>query len=324
MSSLIELQKSFINLRFGTFIHFNSGTIQFNTGDTEDWEYGVENGGAARRYPFDEKDWAPANIDCEKWARVAASAGCRFAAFTAKHHEGFANWPTAYSEHCVRNATNKTDVVARYLKAFRDKGIVAGLYFSILDLTAGCNRNSFTEAHRTMVFGELRELMTNYGEIPFLIIDGWNAPWGGPSYDVLPFEEVDGFVKSLQPNCLVMNIGCTEGIKGTDVIFYENSAGQQVEGGFAGPGILCQKLTGTWMWRATDPGAKLRNADWAIRQMERYFPMNINFMLNISPDKDGGVDDNLAAEFAEIGKKLVLPEPLTELPSGWLIRKQNA
>jgi len=248
------------------------------------------------------------------------SQRARFAAFTAKHHEGFANWITAYSDHSVKNAANKTDIVAEYLNAFRKKGIVAGLYFSVLDLTAGCGRYSFTEEHRKMVFGQLGELLTNYGEIPFIIIDGWNAPWGGPSYDVLPFEEVDGFVKSIQPDCLVMNIGCTEGIKGTDVVFYENSAGQGVDGSFKGPGVLCQKLTGTWMWRATDPETPVRSAEWAVERTERYFPMNVNFMLNISPNKDGGVDDNLAAEFARIGELIRLPEPLDEIPEGWLIR----
>ena len=321
MSRLTDLQMRFVNLRFGTFIHFNSGTAQFYKGDVGDWEYGVENCGEKRRFPFDEKDWAPEDIDCAGWAKVAKSAGCRFAALTAKHHEGFANWPTAYSEHCVKNAANKTDIVGKYLDAFRAEGIEAGLYYSVLDLTAGCRRNSFTEEHRKMVFGQIGELLTNYGEIPFLIIDGWSAPWGGPSYDLLPFEEVDAFVKSLQPECLLMNIGCTEGIGGTDIVFYENGAGQTVGENFRGPGALCQKLTKTWMWRETDPADTLQSADWAIGQAQKCFASNTAFMLNISPDKDGRVDANQAAAFAEIGKKLILPPPLTELPDGWLLRE---
>ena len=76
---LTELQKKFINLRFGTFIHFNSGTMQFCEGELSDWEYGVENGGAPRRFPFRESDWAPSSLDCDQWAEVAKSAGCRFA-----------------------------------------------------------------------------------------------------------------------------------------------------------------------------------------------------------------------------------------------------
>lgn len=78
MSNLLELQKHFVNLRFGTIIHFNSGTIQFNASPIVDWEFDHENAGEPRRYPFDEKDWNPARIDCEQWAAVAKSAGCRF------------------------------------------------------------------------------------------------------------------------------------------------------------------------------------------------------------------------------------------------------
>ena len=320
MSRLTDLQLRFVNLRFGTFIHFNSGTAQFYKGDIGDWEYGVENFGEPRLFPFDPKDWAPKEIDCAGWAKVAKSAGCRFAALTAKHHEGFANWPTAYSEHSVKNAANRTDAVAKYLDAFRAEGIEAGLYFSVLDLTAGCGRRAFTEEHRKMVFGQIGELLTNYGKIPFLIVDGWNAPWGGPSYEVLPFEEVDAFVKGLQPDCLLMNIGCTDGVRGTDIAFFENGAGQEFRDSFCGPGALCQKLTKTWMWRETDPHDELQSADRIVEQARKCFAANSAYLLNISPDKDGKVDANLAAAFEEIGKKLVLPPPLTTLPAGWLTR----
>ncbi len=322
MSDLLELQKHFINLRFGTFIHFNSGTIQFNTGDIEDWEFNHENGGEPRRYPFNEKDWNPGHIDCERWAEVAKSADCKFAVYVSKHHEGFATWPTAYSEHCVRNATNKTDVVAAYLKAFRAAGIEAGLYFSILDITAGINRKSCTEEQKKMIKGQLTELLTNYGEIPFLILDGWNAPWGGPSYEMLPFEELNGLIKSIQPNCLVMNIGWTKDIEGTDILFFENGAGQDVYRGFEGPGILCQKLTGTWMWREVDTATLTGTADWALKRMYSYFSKNVNFILNLTPNKEGGIDDNLAAEYRKIGQKLIMPDPVEEIPEGWLKRSK--
>ena len=53
---------------------------------------------------------------------------------------------------------------------------------------------------------------------------------------------------------------------------------------------------------------------------EDCFRKNVNFMNNISPRADGSVDDNLRAAFAEVGKKLVLPEPLDSLPEGWMKR----
>lgn len=310
----------FINLRLGTFIHFNSATVQFHAHEIEDWEIDHENAGVPRLYPFDEKDWNPADLDCSQWAKIAKSAGCQFAAMTTKHHEGFDLWPSAYTEHCVKNASCKRDVVAEYLEAFRNEDITAGLYFSVLDLTAQIGRKSCTEEQKKMIKGQITELLTNYGEIPFLIVDGWSAPWGGPSYEILPFEELDSVVKSLQPDCLLMNIGCSDGLSGTDVVFYENAAGQEVEGAFSGPGVSCNKLTPTWFWRDEDRVTPPVSADWAIEKMNGYFPMNINFMLNLSPAPNGLVDDNLAEEFAKIGQKVKLPEALKELPEGWLTR----
>lgn len=320
MNRLIENQKNFINLRLGTFIHFNSATFQFYDSEVIDWEYDHENFGKPRLYPFPEKDWNPVKLDCKQWAETAKSAGCRFAAMTAKHHEGFALWPSTYTSHCVKNATLCTDVVAEYLKAFQEAGIIAGIYFSILDLTAGIGKNSCTKLQKEMIKGQITELLTNYGEIPFLIVDGWNAPWGGPSYEMLPFEELDSLVKSLQPDCMLMNIGCSEGLAGTDVVFYENAAGQEVDKTFQGPGVSCNKLTNTWFWRSTDPMAELTSTEWAIEKMKTYFPMNVNFMLNLSPNLQGQIDENLIKQFEEIGKMVAFPEPLEELPERWLKR----
>lgn len=323
MYTLENLQREFINLRLGTFIHFNSATVQFCTGDIKDWEFAHENGGSPRLYPFDEKDWNPQNLNCAQWAAAAKSGGCRFAALTAKHHEGFALWPTAYSGHCVKNGTDKTDVVAAYLKAFREAGIAAGIYFSILDLTAGIGRRSCTERQKEIIKGQITELLTNYGEIPFLIVDGWNAPWGGPSYDMLPFEEIDALVKSLQPGCLLANIGCTEGIENTDIVFFENGAGQEITAGFEGPGALCQKFTGTWFWRAEDPETEMAPAGWAAELLKKCNAVNVNLMLNLSPDREGTLDANLIKAFENFGALQETAAPLQTIPAGWLKRKKG-
>lgn len=90
MTQLEALQKKFINLRFGTFIHFNSATFQFhNNPDIIDWEYDHENGDLPRQFPFDEKDFNPTAPDyCKQWAKIAKSAGCQFAALNKQAPRG--------------------------------------------------------------------------------------------------------------------------------------------------------------------------------------------------------------------------------------------
>lgn len=318
---LVQLQLDFTNLRLGTFIHFNSATFQFAEGEVVDWESYCGSGEEPLRHPFDPGDWNPAELDCEQWAAAAKSSGAEFACLTAKHHEGFALWPSAFTGHSVKNGAVKTDVVARYLKAFREAGLKAGLYFSMLDLHHGIHRGKCTPEDKKFIRNQLTELLTGYGEIPFLIVDGWNAPWGGPDYGELPFEEIDGLVKGLQPDCLLMNIGEQGGVERTDVAFCENAAGQRVDDDFEGPGACCNIFTDQWFWRASDPGAELKPADWAldlIREMNR---KNVAFLMNLSPNRTGRLDGNLVRRFAEVGEKYRKPADLGTVPSRWLRRK---
>jgi Alpha-L-fucosidase len=317
---LIDKQKWFVNLRFGMFIHFNSATFQFNTGEMCDWEYGHENGGEPRRFPFNPTLWNPDKLDCAQWAKAAKLMGAKFAALTVKHHEGFCLWPTQTTEHCIRNGTNKTDVVRQYLDAFRAEGIIAGIYFSMLDLTHGIGRNKCTREDVEYTKQQFTELLTGYGEIPFIIIDGWQAYWGGPSYANMPYEEMDAHIKSIQPECMLMNISCEDNLDHTEIVFYENAAGQEVENKFVGPGASCNILNNCWFWRATDPEMNLKSAEWAVDKINDMNSHNVTFLLNSSPNTSGLIDANFMARYEEIGKLYKRPAELTEIPDGWVKR----
>ncbi|MFC5406265.1 alpha-L-fucosidase [Cohnella soli] len=317
---LLGRQRCFVNQRFGMFIHFNSATFQFADSEINDWEYDHENGDEPRRFVFDPKDWNPEQLDCKQWSKAAKSAGMKFAVLTAKHHEGFSLWSTRYTEHCIRNATNKRDVVKEYLQAFKQEGITTGLYFSMLDLHHQIGRKKCTPEHKQFIKNQLEELLTDYGDIPFLIIDGWNAHWGGPNYEELPFEEIDAWVKQLQPQCLLMNISCESNLDHTDVVFYENAAGQEIEDSFAGPGASCNVLTDTWFWRTSDSTLDLRTTDWVLEKVRDANRHNVTFLLNGAPNQCGLLDDNVINRFRDIGARYRQPADLTEIPENWLIR----
>ncbi len=317
---LIEKQKWFVNLRFGMFIHFNSATFQFNSGDTMDWEYDHENNGDERRFPFNPAGWNPKKLDCSQWAKAAKAMGAKFSALTVKHHEGFCIWPTATTEHCIRNSKSKTDVVREYLNTFRSEGIIAGLYFSMLDLTHQINRKKCTIEDVDFTKRQLTELLTNYGEIPFIIIDGWQAHWGGPSYENMPYEEIDEHIKSIQPDCTLLNISCENNLKHTEVVFYENAAGQEVEDSFVGPGASCNILNNCWFWRETDPRMDLKSAQWAVDKIKDMNDHNVTFLLNSSPNTMGLIDANFMQRYEEIGKLYKRPEDLKNIPEGWIKR----
>jgi len=52
----------------------------------------------------DPKLFNPTDLDTRQWVRVARETGFKGILLTAKHHDGFCLWPTATTEHSVKNS----------------------------------------------------------------------------------------------------------------------------------------------------------------------------------------------------------------------------
>ena len=86
------------------------------------------------------------------------------------------------------NSPLKRDVVKEFTDAFRANGLKVMLYYSILDTHHKIRPHSITQKDIEMIKAQITELLTNYGQISALIIDGWDAPWSRIGYDDVPFE----------------------------------------------------------------------------------------------------------------------------------------
>jgi alpha-L-fucosidase len=214
----------------------------------------------------------------------------------------------------------KKDVVRQYVDAFRKNGLKVMLYYSILDTHHKLRPNSITPADIKMIKGQITELLSNYGPIEALIIDGWDAPWSRISYDDVPFEEIYNLVKSLQPNCVMMDLNGAkyppEGMFYTDIKTYEMGAGQRVSKEHnTMPALACLPIQKSWFWKTTFPGeptkdaAKLVNED--IVQLNN---ANVNFILNVAPNREGLIDDNALASLKKIGELWKNTGPEAKLP----------
>ncbi len=143
-----EAQIAWQRMEINMFCHFGPNTFT----DTE-WGSGNEA----------EEVFAPTALDCRQWVDVARQAGMGGIILTAKHHDGFCLWPSAYSNHTVIQSTwneGHGDVLREFASACHEGGIKAGVYISPWDR----NHPAYgTEEYNIIFANTLREVHNHYG-----------------------------------------------------------------------------------------------------------------------------------------------------------------
>lgn len=302
---LSHLQQQFVDLRFGMFIHYNIPTYL-----DDDWA----------DPDASPQIFNPKKLDCNQWAKAAKSANMSYGCLTTKHHSGFAIWDTKTTSYNVMNSPLKRDVVKEFADAFRRQGLKVMLYYSILDTHHELRPGLINAKHIEMVKAQITELLTNYGPVEALIIDGWDAPWSRISYDDIPFSEIYRLIKSLQPNCLVMDLNAAkypaELLYYTDIKSYEQGAGQHIsKEANRLPALSCLPINTHWFWKKDFPATPVKDAAKLVN--DNIIPLNnsyCNFILNVAPNRDGLIDDNAITALKEIGKIWKNEGPTAKLP----------
>ena len=170
------------------FIHF---TVNTYTG--KEWGDGTESPAI----------FNPTDFDANKMVKVLKETGFKMAIITAKHHDGFCLWPTAYTEHSIKNSpwkNGKGDMVKEIAEACKAQGIKFGFYLSPWDR----NHPSYgTANYNTYYKNQLTELLTNYGEVSEVWFDGAKGENAKDmNYD---FKGYWDLVRKLQPNAIMFS-----------------------------------------------------------------------------------------------------------------------
>jgi alpha-L-fucosidase len=172
----------FRDLGFGLFIHWS---VDSQTGVVISHSLaGADEAYTDRFYNELPKTFNPRKFHPQDWAALARLAGIRYVVLTAKHHSGFAMWDTNTTDFGVMRTPFRRDVVRETLDAFRAQGIAPGLYFSPDDFRwlwqnkIDIQRNIPSVQPRAnpalmkLDLDQIRELMSNYGSIDVLFLDG--------------------------------------------------------------------------------------------------------------------------------------------------------
>ncbi len=287
-SSLEQAQRAFIDLRFGMFLHF--GILTY----TGAW--------SEANLPIDA--FNPTKLDPAQWAAAAQSAHMTFGVLTTRHHDGFALWPSQASAFNVGHISwqgGQGDVVRAYVDAFRSRGLKPGLYYSIWDNTEGIGNGPVTSAQLTYIKTQLTELLTNYGPIPILVLDGWSWRMG---HRAVAYQEIRELVKSLQPDCLITDHTHLADPWDVDIVNFEEPSGVFAPATNTYAAEQEQKLNATggndWFW-APNIGSLLSVSAIVNDHLKRLEPVWTNFLLNCPPNRDGLLDASIVTRLGEVG-----------------------
>lgn len=317
-----ERARWFTDARFGMFIHWGvySGAEGFwkgeklrNDNDYAEWIM-YRNRIDREEYVtlLDRFDWD--EIDPEKWVILAKNSGMKYVTLTAKHHDGFGLWDSQVSDYDLGNYTNpKRDIVKELADACKKHGIKLGLYYShwidweheygwdhTMEIN-GIAPEKYDLYWQEKVIPQIRELLTNYGEIGLF----WFDMWIHHSETVVTKEQLlqlKGLIRELQPNCLVNSRLGLSVEEDPDVDFKtlgDNQLGSQKEDfPWQSPATVAH----SWGFHTAD--TEWKSTTTLLKSLINNVSLNGNFMLNIGPRADGDVPFEISQRMLEMGKWL--------------------
>ncbi len=310
--------------RFGMFIHWGLYAIPAKN----EWIRSMEELTKEAYEPYKD-EFRAKNYDPKKWARLAKEAGMKYAVLTAKHHDGFCLFDSRLTDFKSTNTPCGRDLVREFLDAFRAEGIRVGLYYSVIDWRHDdyphygdmhhpmrnhpecSNENRNFDRYLDYMFGQVRELLTNYGKLDIMWFD---FSYDNMRCDTWKAEELIAMVRSLQPDVIIDNR--LEG-SGEDAGSIRTSNPTPYSGDFASPEQMippegmrdeegnpipwesCITLNNHWGYAAHDHHYK--SARMVVHMLVECVSKGGNLLLNVGPDATGEIPEEAVGILQEVG-----------------------
>jgi len=237
---------------------------------------------------FNPTKWDPVAL-----ARLFKKAGAQYAVMITKHCDGYAMYDTKFSDFSVMRSPVGRDLVREYVEAVRSEGMGVGLYYTLADwhhpdypaiTDADKPYHYYTGAplpsperwknFMDFMFGQVREILTNYGPIVEIWFDGqwehtpndWKAP------------ELAAMVRQLQPGIKINDRLPGQGDFDTPEKFLPATPPKR-------PWETCLTMNDSWGYNKDDPSYK--SSTELIQTLCEIAGKGGHLLLNVSPMGDG-------------------------------------
>jgi alpha-L-fucosidase len=304
----------FQDAKFGMFIHWGVySTLQ-------DGEWVMQN----RKISIADYEKLPSQFNPEKfnaaeWVALAKSAGMKYITITSKHHDGFAMFDSQVSDWTIVKRTPwKKDPLKMLADECHKQGVHLSFYYSQLDWhnpdyyprggtgeSAGRPAGGDWDKYLDYQDAQLRELLTNYGEISGIWFDGWwdkpKANWG--------LDRTYKLIHNLQPQTLIGNNHHQAPNPGEDIQMFEKDLPGRNTAGFNSgeqvgdlPLETAETINTAWGYNFTDDHFKSTRD--LVQYLVRAAGANANFLLNIGPRPDGTIQPEFVERLQQMGQWL--------------------
>ena len=251
----------------------------------------------------------PYRFNPHELAVLAKLAGMRYIMFTTKHHSGFCLWDTKTTAFNCMNTPYHRDMVKEYVEATRAAGLQVGFYFSPEDFhflyehhipiqrgqikMDAATRAAYDEYTRQ----QCEELMTRYGKIDLLFIDGE------------PKEVVKRTCWKLQPQLLI-----TRGAMKTP---------EQVLPGatIADPWLSCITMGTAWQYQPTNE--RYKSGTQLIGLAIEARAKNGSLLLNVGPKPNGELPVEQESRLQEMAAWYFINHDCMDSVHSWVVSREG-
>lgn len=260
------------------------------------------------RYDQLYREFNPDAFDADTWCRIARGAGMKYLVFTAKHHDGFANFHTRFSNYDIAAGPFRRDIVAELAQACRRHHLRFGIYYSQRDWYHPEYLVGDNQAYCRFMHGQIRELLSNYGRVDIIWFDSFGQSDLKQDWRICQLLEM---MRQLQPGILVNNrlAVLDQYNQGPPEFWGDFDTPEQRVGHFQmhRPWESCISLTGrNWSWR---PGATPMTLAQAIATLVRTVCADGNLLLNVGPMPSGLIEPGQVERLEQIGHWLTANGP---------------